>query len=267
MTEKRNYLVLPANYDDIFGKICGDDKIIADQLNKFVLYHELSHIKHRDHLFMGTAYYFIKLLKYCFIIQLVLITIIWGVLGYSFIERYFNIVISGIIYYIVLNLIILSISRNREYLADARASIFITDKPIFELTEPKIQFKDNKITILELLFSYFNIFSRRTKALGISSILNTKIGILNNALDKIREIKLLNKLANLFSTHPQVKDRISRIRGKRYIEEFANMISKESALWMGVMFASFCDTIGFAGICKLIIAFSITVKHESKGWR
>ncbi len=239
-TSKRSYLALPKNFEEIFNKVSEGDNKVAETLQNFILIHELSHLKHRDHKFIGWAFYFLKFFKYWVATVMFLAILFSFILGLSFVKKILGPVNLGIFFYIVLYLLTLSISRNREYLADARASIFMSERDIKSITEKNVFFKGKRTSILERLFDYFDCFSWKTKILGVSCAIKGKNVFFKKIrlkLKKGRSEETLKKSENgIFNSHPLSNDRISKLKEKFFVEESTIIISRESAIWLGMMF-------------------------------
>jgi|GEM_PF-5636595 len=245
---KNSYIVLPANMEDIFHKISRDNKEIESSLSRFLILHELSHIKHRDHIFIGWAYSFIKSFKYWIVVILLVATLFSFILGLSQARREFGPIIFGIIYYLVLYLITMSVSRSREYLADARASLFMSERELEAITEPNIDFKGEKISYLENLFLWFSIFSRfKTSAIGISESQTWSYRAVEEVIKKIKGIKLKEIVSRYFNiyTHPNRGVRARRFKEKYFIGTHEEILSKGSSIWIGVILSLFYSVAVF----------------------
>jgi len=151
-----------------------------------VLAHELSHIKNYD----------IRLMTFV-IILVGIISIIGNIMFRRSIfrnnEKSGNIfLIIGLLFAIltpiIAQLIQLAISRNREYLADASASLLTRDPTGLALALEKIALDQSQMKKVEPTTTY----------LYIESPIKKKNGLFNTS--------------NLFSTHPPVEERIKRLR-------------------------------------------------------
>jgi len=127
---KKGYLAIPRNWKNILDTISEGNKVTADNLEKLVLTHELSHIKNRDHIFMGWSHITLKTFNNWICLSLpVTIVYIFQTDQLSF-RFTFGPLLVGIIYYFYLHIITMSVSRKREYFADARASILFSKEEL-----------------------------------------------------------------------------------------------------------------------------------------
>ena len=235
-TGKRSYLVLPCNWEEILGKVSGKDEKIREHLRKFVLSHELSHIKHKDHIFIGLSFLFLKSFKYWISATVLFVLVYSYITGLQSVKFQSFPLFLTLIFYGIFWLLSRSLSRHREYLADARVSLLADEKEIDIISTQE----GNRKSYIESLLEWFYVFStQRTDAVGISRcpirfsiILNyisglfVRLGIKRESIEKFWEI---------FFSHPENQSRLKRIRDRQFLKNKTAVISKESAIWIGII--------------------------------
>ncbi len=249
-TSRKSYITLPRNWFEILKKVSGDNKRIENSLKRFVILHELSHIKHRDHIFIGSSYAFLRSFKYWIVVVILSATTFSFIIGLPEVRYSFGPILFGVVYYLILFLLTMSVSRSREYIADARASLFVSKGELDSIIEKKVDFKGQRISYLEILFNWFSLFSRlKTSSIGISGSQTSLTKALEISLGKLKNIKIKEKLSRLSQkviyTHPSKESRLQKLEERYFIGETRNIISYETAMWTGAILGLFFSIANF----------------------
>lgn len=197
------------------GRVCvtrGLLRRLNDEELEAVLGHEISHLKHRD-MVVITALSVIPLISY-----LIFWSFLWGR------RRNEAILISFLAFfvYLITNLIVLYVSRIREYYADYGSAI-LTKKPhalasaLYRITLDTSSLRYEKIKQVEGMKAFFATDPSKAK-MEIVDLRQADLN-LDGHLDEY-EVKtfamkaktsLTDKLMEIFSSHPNVVDRIKRL--------------------------------------------------------
>ncbi len=216
-------------YSFVFGRTNKNTKLVLSKglletLNKrelaSVISHELAHIKNRDVAFMTWGYSFLRALKYYF-----------AALTFSLSFQYFRLFVEGkltsnhlmelltlrlpLISVIVLTpfFIINSVSRVREFLADATVSLYF-----------------NKRTIKSALIK---IYSKAIFERNFTSLIPEKLAILNPS-----HVKVASKMiyTSLLATHPKLSERIQALDNEKYLLNFEKACEvDEKTIYVGIL--------------------------------
>ncbi|MEM2914612.1 MAG: M48 family metalloprotease [Candidatus Bathyarchaeia archaeon] len=211
----------------VFGRTAKEAKLVISQklvdlltpieLRAAIL-HELAHILNRDMSFMTWGITFVKALKYWFatLILVLLIMRLW-------IGAYIDMsVSSGLIFLFLLfvsvpTILVNSVSRIRESLADARASLYIENKSDLFSAIIKTEKENVMISIVKML-------SRR----GIRHTIN-----------KVLSFKWMPYFLkkHTIAHHPSLKDRRSDLIDEKYLIKKGKLylISIETSIYAGVI--------------------------------
>jgi len=198
------------------GRVCvtrGLLKILNKEELEAVLGHEISHLKHRDMVVITTLS----------VIPLICYLAFWSFLwGRRRSEGSMLIAFVAFTVYLITNLIVLYVSRIREYYADY-GSAMITKKPhalasaLYRITTATTFIRPEKIKEAEGMKAFFATDPSRAR----KDIIDLKQADLNldGHLDEY-EVKVFaskakvtttDKLLELFSSHPNVVERIKKL--------------------------------------------------------
>jgi Zn-dependent protease with chaperone function len=179
----------------------------GEELRSVVL-HELSHIKNKDLVFMTWGVSFLQALKYWLAIQLFLVPVViiesyfqgrlWSYAGF-YLSITIPIIVAMITIFTILPLLVInSVSRVREFLADTCACEFVEEKYLkSSLAKISKALVLSKIK-LSLFPSHLSIMSFS------SSSIPTRI------------------LQHTVATHPSTKERIEAVEKKKYLVSWEN---------------------------------------------
>ena len=237
-TSKDSYICLPCNWNEILKEISIKDRKVEISLEEYVIIHELSHIKHGDHIFMGVSYFFLKSFKYWLFGLLGLAFIYWLTSGAFFLVFYWKEIFFELIYYLIILLLTTSISRNREYLADANAQLFMLKQEFETITKKGINIKLQNTSYAELLWRWFSIFpSLKANMMGITapqSFFTNLMTIIRERIEKVGKI-ISRFFQKVFPSHPNRGSRWRSLREKKVIGSSRYILSKGAAIWIGVV--------------------------------
>lgn len=186
---------------------------------KSVLSHELSHIKNGDVALMTWSTTFLQALKYW---SLVLALSFVECLGENFLRgrityRYISLMLEGlclafVIFFLIPMFVITSISRNREYLADARSLTVVEEKSVRSSLK-----KVYKTIVLKKL----------------------KRRLMSSSFCLMNYVPLIEKRSffrGVFSSHPSLKERLKAIKEKRHFLSPRKISSLDlNVLYGGIM--------------------------------
>ena len=184
-------------------------KCLSEEELRSVITHELSHVLNRDVGFMTWGTVVVQALKW-WSLAFLCISLIFGVSAtnpFNFLRGTFSIQFIMLILWTLLFplLTIYSVSRIREYLADARASLFTSaDTLLTALSKINLRLASSKAK-----------FSTLVKPLMICPL-----GLPGKYFKR------------LFSTHPTLKERLQALNEKRFIQNY--QVSKTMALYSGL---------------------------------
>ncbi|MHA1667449.1 MAG: M48 family metallopeptidase [Candidatus Heimdallarchaeaceae archaeon] len=236
---KIQFLDVPEPYAFTYGRRSKEAKIVLskgliknldEEELKVVILHELSHIKNRDLVFMTWGTCLLKALKYwvvfLFINAFVALVRYFIELSPSSIlqvycrDLFLTIVFMIMIFYVVPLLVINSVSRIRELLADTLVCKFTRVE--------KLEKTLKKIYRIAFLSKVERVLVPRLSILSFSSTLT------KNKLFKY-----------LLATHPSIKERIRTVKERRYVKSWENACKIDrKAIYVGIM-AFVIMVIGF----------------------
>lgn len=199
------------------GRVCvttGILKLLDDDELRAVLGHEISHIKHRDMIVM-TIISTIPMI--CYYIG-------WSMIYSGDDEGYaFLLGIGAFIAYAIGQLLVLFVSRVREYYADA-GSVDIGCQPdklasaLFKLTYGSATVNENEVKKAECVRAFFvnDISAAKDEINELSQLDLNKDGVISpEELKLIQESKVninfTSKLSELLSTHPNMVKRVKKL--------------------------------------------------------
>lgn len=236
-------MVLPANFSQIISEATelAGHREATTSLAEFVLLHELSHIKNGDVLFLSWASCFLSsfklwLLPYC---TLTVILMFWmevipwvaPLIARNVFFLAFSCVNFGAFY-----LLILSVSRQREFLADARASVFLKTVELGLLTGSRLNSRVR--SVLKTLLSYITRLALATD-LYTQMRMGSRLRILPKVVSfsGTGDSKTWRKgfLGWLFATHPSANERVEALSHQKYVGTLNYVPSFGSSAWIGVV--------------------------------
>ncbi|MCD6331511.1 MAG: M48 family metalloprotease [Thermoplasmata archaeon] len=197
------------------GRVCvtrGLLKILNDEELEAVLGHEISHLKHRD----------MAIITMLSVIPLICYLAFWSLLWGRRRDSSSALAFLAFIIYFITNLIVLYVSRIREYYADY-GSVMLTKKPhalasaLYRITTATASIHPSKIKKVEGMRAFFATDPARTRK-GLFDLrqadLNMDGHIDENELQYVAQhakTTATDKLMELFSSHPNVVERIKRL--------------------------------------------------------
>lgn len=242
----RQYLLdSPEANSFVFGRFASDARLVLtrgllkllekDELNAVIL-HELSHIRNRDMAFMTWGTTFVKALKYWFVAFIgttLTFEAFLDALGYE--ELLSNLVSRGLLAFSVFiavpTLTVHSVSRVREFLADARAA-FSTDS----------------------VSSLISALLKVSRSLVLSSIVKKRYAgsaclMFVNVIPSKRLSHLISRYT--VATHPSLGERLDALKSRKY--EVSG-----SRLYLPTVEAS-----AYAGLIAFYFFVSLTFSYAS----
>lgn len=264
---KKSFLSLPKNFDEVLENVTNGNPQLKASLKQFIILHEMSHVKHRDHIFMGSSYFFLKSFKYWLIVAL-LLTLTYLLSPFDSISidysRLFNPILFGAIYYFLYYLLVISVSKKRELLADANAFLFMHKKDIESILTNSANFKSKKMSYLESILNWFSIFSRlETGILGLSESKSNLVRCTSatkiSTLKRTVIIPLSTFIQKIFSAHPKRDLRIICFKSQLLLKKDHSFVSIQTAIWTGIVLALLNAIPNFLGAdFKTLSRFPIT---------
>ncbi len=193
-------------------------------IEKFVILHELSHIKNGDSQVIAFGFMFLKVIIPA--LPFMLIPLAAG--------QWFLLVISICISYFYL----FSLSRDREYLADARATLysFFSSMEIHFITEAGIAGRLRNKTLLEYIFARIGEPRFAAMSEGLFNVVEGIKTFFQKILDMFRKYKAGNiyekfsrwiKLWINSNTHPSAADRNRAVEDYLFSYNFKKTNTKE----------------------------------------
>lgn len=239
-TAKRSYLVLPRNWEEILENVSGENEKIKVGLRNFVIRHELSHVKHKDHIFIGLSFLFLKSFKYWISVTSLFVLVYSNITGLRSVRYHSLPLLFTFFFYGIFWLLSRSLSKHREFLADARGSLLAEGKEIEIISTQE----ETKKSYIESFLNWFYVFSEhRTEAIGISRCptrFSSTLGYISGLFIRLGiNKKSIGKLRELFFTHPESQIRIKRINDSHFLRDQSTVISNESAIWIGIITSYF----------------------------
>lgn len=242
-TTKKSYICFPANWSEILKKISEKKEKVEQYLEKFVILHEFSHIKHRDHIFVGTSFLFLRSFKFWIVSIILLISIdsfFFGNISNNIPEEP---IFLGIVYYFVLFLLTRAVSKNREFIADTTASLLMPEEELESITKNQVIISGKKISYLESLLHWFsNAPKHNAIAIGIATTDSKLFKFIESLTVKRGKTKIMDGIPNLarnfFATHPKKENRRKRLLTKNIIEDRNPTIpTRGTVVWIGIILA------------------------------
>ncbi|MBC8470606.1 MAG: M48 family metalloprotease, partial [Planctomycetes bacterium] len=250
-------IVLPRNFENICLDASRGDEKTAHSLIKFVIGHELSHIRNGDCVVMTWLTLFYKDMK----IILIFASIFIAFSGIFFWQQpVIRIVLASLLLTFIslpiLKWTIASISRNREFAADTRSSLLFTTAALYKLAERTEQ---NVASPIEYLTAFFSMFvtksNRYTKLLNYKKLAISSIAKLgwsepktythgNNGLSRMWKVA--------FSFHPPMDERRESLYKVDHAEKSEPYPSRLSSLQIHVV-----STLLFLSLFILLYTIAI----------
>ena len=231
-------IIIPEHLKSFTLALSGNNETKANILVKFLLLHELSHIKNKDVLFMSWASYFLSLSKW-WLAPMIVIPIPYLILFHSNVFGAFFVVTALGLALLLFYLLYLSISRQREILADMLAISYMSTQEKDSLL--KVEPKSGKQTYHNLLMNLPLLsITSRVKLRKSSSLLN-RLQPVHSFLRSIGKqithvAQSLQRLSYVLSTHPSIEERVREVL-REFRDKVAEppVLSKQNALWVGIM--------------------------------
>jgi hypothetical protein len=238
-------IVLPVNFKQILSetaRIVGNCEERAS-LEKFVLLHELSHIKNSDLVFMSWAGCFLSSFKFWLLpytASLVLLASLVGVQPWVSNQVLTNLsfLLLSCISFALFSLVVFSVSRQRELLADARASLYLNAHEIGLITSSRTKLRGMSalgalLSLISRLVAMTHLDKRAVPTLP-TSILTRIVGFTGTGISGFWGAGVVGRL---FATHPVDKERVAALRQQEYIG-ISNLVpSIGASAWIGVVAA------------------------------
>lgn len=249
-SSKKSFIAFPVNWDEILKRISRGDEKVEKSIREFIITHELSHIKHRDHVFVSTSYSFLKSFKYWIIGMISLIIFYLSVVSSEVPYSLYTIMQFGLVYYLISFFLTMSVSRNREFAADSRSSLVLSENELGLMFALMAEIKERKESYFEYMLDWFSIFPKvKGNIVGISASQVSSGNFVKEKLKKIGNTRLRDRISKLvdyiLSTHPNGRDRQKKLQESRSDKPRYDTVSMETAVWMGVIFAFLKNTFLF----------------------
>ncbi len=216
-TPKKAYVVLPSNYTDIFQSI--ESKVGSEKkgtLQKFLLNHELVHLRNEDYILFTWLSCFMRILLRVWwpacSLTVLLLVLVKGSINFSWLLYtciLFPLLNIGLLYFLML-----SVLRDRELLADHHSLDSLEEGSRRSILDSTVNLGKEIISPLGLLFRMFP--ARQSPLLGISVATNSDAnvpGASRNILDKLARF-VRRILRPFFETHPGEASRIEALSSK-----------------------------------------------------
>lgn len=254
--EKRSYLVIPRNFD----KLTADSSLSIYQRNileKFLYLHELSHIHNKDLGFISVAFVLLRMIWPWLFVLLTLAPLFIGPFQYlDKISLFFYIFVFPLlaISYILLLVLHFTLSKNREYLADACALLNIRPKEGEELCKDFLSIKNEKKSLFGYLLFRLKILPVYIKSENIESIKN----IVHQKVSQF--IKYIYSFSTSITVHPKDDERSRNIEEKKVFYESRVSPNKTSSFFIGAIIAIMVNMV--INISLMIIFYEAIFKID-----
>lgn len=232
----RPMLVLPLDWEH-WGEQYAQGRRAAEAVRRFVLLHELSHIRNRDVFFMSWAGIF--LLGYRFwapmvlLVQLVVITVgLKWLDGALLLEVYPAInAIATMIVFPIFQLLYLSVSRERELLADGRALFYLgsENQKLLWLQSTLFEKAAGKPAGDDFHNSGFKRWMQKVVKL---------LRVICRGWSPLSVLPVQDYLPNsgsFLSTHPPWPERYRAAQERSVIQRRIGVVSNQAVCWVGVV--------------------------------
>ena len=249
-SRKSAYLVIPRHLDRMTNDVSNSSGIDARTLKEFIIMHELSHIRNGDMPLMSWRSIFMKPLAWWTLFSIG--AFVLAMVNSKSIGLFLPFIWLGLA---ISYLTLISISRHREYLADARASITLPSSAIIGLTRNQ-NISSPFLSWIESLTAWLSIDALRLSSFR-SMKLKAPLSYQTKRLSCLYSLnsywidvkKLCNRAFSSFSwraeksyvwryctsTHPSVSDRNSALRKSKFINEDVPLPSFESSIYSGAV--------------------------------
>ncbi|MBN1314527.1 MAG: M48 family metalloprotease [Anaerolineales bacterium] len=237
----RPMLVLPLDWEHWGAQYAQERQAVA-AVRRFVLLHELSHMRNGDVFFMTWAGMF--LLGYRFwapivlLVQFIVIT-----MGLKWLDGALYLVvyptinaITTMVIYPIFQLLYLSVSRERELLADGRALLYLASEDQKFLCQQSILF--NKKAASQS-FERKSVNSRPRRWQKTFSDFLRLISRGWSPLSVMPVVETNRKFTSFFETHPSGDERFCAILDRSVIQRQIGEVSSGTACWVGIVVGIF----------------------------
>ncbi|MCJ7767437.1 M48 family metalloprotease, partial [Candidatus Bathyarchaeota archaeon] len=235
---RRPFLILPPNLSDILGRLSKVTGIERQILFRFIVLHELSHLKNGDALFMPWARAFLETAKYFVPCLLISDIVVFAVYLESFKATLLGVSLVSISFGIPA-LVYLYVARHREHLADSRALLLIPNRHAEALARPCVTVRGKPLSAVELLFTYFTEAPTCDTANRPRRWLAGYIGRLVLEVFRWRlgnfKAQQHSKTSRLeWNTHPKTEERLKVLRDRVFLQARRPYLSVSASIWVGV---------------------------------
>jgi len=226
---RRPTLVLPVNWAG-WGRAAGPGEETAPAVRRFVLLHELAHVRNRDVLFMTWAGAFLAACRFWLPLLLVAsLALLPYCLGDSLAPILYNGVVAAVVIYPLLRLLYLSVSRERELLADARAQLYLDQEGLARLLKAEHLFEEAPAPaaprrgLRQAVQGLYHLLVRAWSPMAV-----------------LPAVPVAGQPARAFlRTHPPAGARSKALRERTAIQSQVGASSLGAALWVGVIVGVF----------------------------
>ena len=231
-------IVLPSNFPELSLAASGGDRALARLFTRFVVLHEASHLVHGDVGFMMWAWAFSRVLLIALPLTL-LLAVLPALGGEPITKSLLRMgMLGGLLVLLAtfLRLLTAAVSRKRELLADARATMHLTDDELERVMGPIIAIRGQHMSPLAAFEMVLGAVGASGPALRLSTAGRDMTMAAEPAMaadDVALRQGLRGLWRSLLRMHPHTEQRIASMQRRAWTYRSEPGLSAESAFWTG----------------------------------